>query len=54
MDWFISYLGFVFGTTALVFCVGGPKSAKNQLAELRDRIEQLEAAAGNDNTDSES
>ena len=53
MDLF-AWIGFVFGTTAFVFCYGGPKSAKNQLAELRDRIEQLEAAAGNDNTDSES
>ena len=50
----IGLFGFVVGSTAFVFCYGGPKSAKNQLAELRDRIEQLEAAAGNDNTDSES
>ena len=46
--------GLAVAASTFAFCFIGSKSAKNQLAELRDRIEQLETAVGKNNPDSDS
>lgn len=50
----IALMGMVMAAPAWAFCFIGSKSAKNQIAELRDRIEQLEVAVGKNNPGSES
>jgi hypothetical protein len=55
--WFFGLTVFVclvFGLTAFVFCYGGSNSAKNQIADLKNRVAQLEAVVGSSKPGSES
>ncbi len=50
----IAFLAVILAAPVWAFCFLGSKSAAKQIADLRNRVAQLEAAAGSSKSDSQS